>query len=208
MGNRFAEIAFTKSVRAAQLRMNSRDAMDAMTSGDRYHHILGDNETTFIRERDSFYMASTGDGGWPYVQHRGGPAGFVRVLDEKTLAWPDFRGNLQYISLGNLSQDKRACLFFMDYANRIRLKLFGRVTISEDADLLLKFTLPGYKARIERAMLIDVEAFDWNCPQHIVPRYSIEVIEDATAMLRTRISELESRLARYEQPSNSNEAKR
>ncbi len=198
MGNKFAEIAFTDSVRDAQSRMKSRDVMATMTSGEPYHHVLGDNEIAFVGARDSFYMASTGDSGWPYVQHRGGPSGFIRILDEKTLAFPDFRGNRQYISLGNLTHDNRTCLFFMDYTNRIRLKIFGRVTTSEDSELLQKLAFPGYKARIERAMVIDVEAFDWNCPQHIVPRYSMDVVEDATAMLRARISELETRLARYE----------
>jgi predicted pyridoxine 5'-phosphate oxidase superfamily flavin-nucleotide-binding protein len=137
--------------------------------------LTGD-EAEFIAGRDGFYLATVSASGWPYLQHRGGPRGFVRTLDEHTLGYADFGGNRQYISMGNLADDDRAALFFMDYANRQRLKLLGHVSVSHDAELIERLAVPGYEARLERAVLIRVEAFDWNCPQHITPRYTEEEI--------------------------------
>jgi predicted pyridoxine 5'-phosphate oxidase superfamily flavin-nucleotide-binding protein len=176
MGHRYAEIAFTPAVKAVQEREGSRRAYQRLeTSPEPANHALGKRETAFIAARHSFYMATVGETGWPYVQHRGGPPGFVRVLDAQTIGFADFRGNRQYVSLGNLASDDRVALFFMDYPNRARLKLYGRVRILDPGDAVTteRLTLPDYQARVERGILIAVAAFDWNCPQHITPRYTL-----------------------------------
>ena len=196
MGHRFAELAFTPKVKAFQEALGSRRGYARMESGKDSHAALGPREAAFIAERDSFYMASVSETGWPYVQHRGGPVGFARVLDERTLGFADFTGNRQYVSVGNLSGDDRVSLFFMDYPNRTRLKLLGRAErIGLDRpELLAKLALPGYPAEVERGFRIRVEAFDWNCPQHITPRFTLAEVEAATAPLRQRIAELEAKL--------------
>jgi predicted pyridoxine 5'-phosphate oxidase superfamily flavin-nucleotide-binding protein len=185
MGHRFAEIAFTESVREVQQALGSRAGYTAMEAGEDYNHLLGEREAEFIAARDSFYMASVSETGWPYVQHRGGPAGFVRILGERTIGFADFRGNRQYVSVGNVSKDDRVALFFMDYPNRTRLKLLGRVRLigPEEAELLGDLEVDDYRARVERGFLIHVEAFDWNCPQHITPRYTEAQIEALMAPL-------------------------
>jgi len=195
MGHRFAEIAFTPKVKAWQERLGSRQGYLRLEGAAETHGALGPQEAAFIAQRDSFYMASVGENGWPYVQHRGGPKGFLRVLDDRTIAFADFRGNRQYISVGNLENDGRVSLIMVDYANRARLKLLGRARAVEAADdpaLMEKLALPGYPARVERAVTIAVEAFDWNCPQHITPRYSMEEIEIMAEPLARRIAELEA----------------
>ncbi|MBM3571652.1 MAG: pyridoxamine 5'-phosphate oxidase family protein, partial [Alphaproteobacteria bacterium] len=156
------------------------------------------NEAAFIALRDSFYMATVGETGWPYVQHRGGPAGFVRVLDAKTIGFADFRGNRQYVSVGNLTKDNRVSLFFMDYANKTRLKLFGRVEMVDPTNgpILAQLELPDYRAKVERGIPIKVEAFDWSCPQHIVERFTLAEMEKVVTPLRQRIAELEDILRR------------
>ena len=139
----------------------------------------------FIEARDGFYLASVSESGWPYLQFRGGPAGFVRVLDDQTLGYADFRGNRQYISTGNIDRDGRVALFFMDYAGRQRLKLLGRARIVDAAqspEWVKRLEVPGYRARVERAVLIAVEAFDWNCPQHITPRYTEAEFEERSGV--------------------------
>jgi hypothetical protein len=136
---------------------------------------LTERETHFIAARDGFYQATVSETGWPYVQFRGGPAGFLKVLDGRTIGYADFRGNVQYVSVGNLLTDARVALILMDYANRSRLKILGRARLveeSEDAALPARLAVPGYPSRVERAVLITVEAYDWNCPQHITPRYT------------------------------------
>jgi hypothetical protein len=196
MGHRFAEIAFTPKVKAFQEELGSRRGYARMEGGEESHAELGPREAAFIKGRDSLYMASVSETGWPYVQHRGGPAGFVRVLDPKTLGFADFKGNRQYLSLANLSGDDRVSLFFMDYPSRTRLKLLGhaeRIALGQ-TELLEKLALPGYPAQVEGGFLIHVEAFDWNCPQHITPRFTAAEIEAATAPLRERIAELEAQL--------------
>jgi uncharacterized protein len=202
MGHGFAQIAFTPTVKTLQEQLGSRASYARFenTDVDR-NHVLGPSEAGFISQRDSFYMASVGETGWPYVQHRGGPEGFVRVLDEKTIGFPDFNGNRQYVSVGNLLNDDRVALFFMDYPNRTRLKLLGQVKLIDPSDsaALATFAIPGHRARIERGFLISVEAFDWNCPQHITPRFTLEQVEASTASLRQRIVELEAQMARSEQ---------
>jgi predicted pyridoxine 5'-phosphate oxidase superfamily flavin-nucleotide-binding protein len=192
MAHAFAQTLFTPQVREVQQRLGSRDAYARHDAGPDHHAELGPDEALFIEARDSFYMATTGQTGWPYVQHRGGPAGFVRVLDPKTLALPDFRGNRQYISVGNLETDDRAALFFMDYANRARLKLIGHVAATLDPAVLQRLALPDYRARVERALVIRVVAFDWNCPQHITPRFTEAEIAAGVAPLRARLAELEA----------------
>lgn len=193
MGHKFAELAFTPNVKTAQEQNGSRRAYSRMEAGENHHDVLGPNEAAFIAARDSFYMATVSETGWPYIQHRGGPVGFLSVLDEKTIGLADFRGNRQYISVGNLKTDDRVSLFLMDYPNRARLKILGRARIVDAGDLetLQKLPLPEYNAQVERGLLITIEAFDWNCPQHIAPRYTLTEIEAATAPLRQRIAELE-----------------
>jgi hypothetical protein len=203
MGHKFAEIAFTPTVRALQQALGSRPGYARMEVGADRNGELGPDEAEFIAARDSFYMASVGETGWPYLQHRGGPKGFVRVLDEKTLGFADFRGNRQYVSVGNLTNDDRVSLFFMDYPNRTRLKVFGRARRIDpgQTEALAALELPGYPAQVERGFLIRIEAFDWNCPQHITPRFTSGEIEVATAPLRARIAELEAALESLRAPA-------
>ena len=158
---------------------------------------LSEAEAQFIAARNSFYMATVSETGWPYIQHRGGPTGFVRVLDDATIGFADFRGNRQYISVGNLANDDRVSLFFMDYPNKTRLKLFGRAKIIglDDEATLSRLETSDYRARVERGFLIKVEGFDWNCPQHIVERYTLDEMRAMTAPLTARITELEQQLA-------------
>ncbi len=178
MAQAFAEIAFTPAVKAAQERLGSRAAYARLEAPDAPRRDrLTDAEAAFIAARDGFYQASVGADGWPYVQFRGGPAGFLRVLDDKTLAYADFRGNRQYLSVGNVAGNDRVALILMDYARRRRLKVWGRVRLVEvaaDPNLAAALAVPGYRARIERAVLVTVEAFDWNCPQHITPRFTAD----------------------------------
>ena len=199
MGHRFAEIAFTPGVKAVQEALGSREGYARFEGGPDHHHVLGEPEAAFIAARDSFYLASVGETGWPYVQHRGGPPGFLKVLDERTLGFADFRGNRQYVSLGNMVADDRVALFLMDYPNRTRLKLLGRarpVAGDAAAETLARLALPDYRARVERGILISVEGFDWNCPQHITPRFTLDEVERAAAPLHARIAELEAEVAR------------
>jgi uncharacterized protein len=199
MGHRFAEIAFTDAVKAVQVRQGMRVASGKEATRAMAPDRLGPREADFIAARDSFYMATVSETGWPYLQHRGGPPGFLRVLDSGTLGFADYRGNRQYVSTGNLSGDDRVALILMDYAGRRRLKLLGRarlVDVSEDAGLVERLHPPGYVARAERAVLIAVEGFDWNCPQHITVRYSEAEMDERTTALRTRIAELEAEVAR------------
>lgn len=197
MGSKFSEITFTDSVKSVQTVSGSRQGYERLEQRDDSNQLLDSSEASFISASDSFYMATVSETGWPYVQHRGGPKGFVRVLDERTLGFADFRGNRQYISVGNLMADDRVSLFFMDYANKKRLKLLGRARLVdlEESAVLQKLELPDYRARVERGFIITVEAYDWNCPQHITPRYSVDEIADLTRPLQLRIEALEKELA-------------
>ncbi|MEW6684344.1 MAG: pyridoxamine 5'-phosphate oxidase family protein [Nitrospirota bacterium] len=171
----FHQIAFTPSVLAAQQRYNTRETM--LPEDDGIPAVLGPEEIAFIAERDSFYLATVSETGWPYIQHRGGARGFLRVVDARTLAFADFGGNRQFITVGNLAQNDRVALFLMDYNRRARLKLLGRARIvnaGDDPSLAHQLTMPDYRARIERLFLIRVVAFDWNCSQHITPRLGRE----------------------------------
>ncbi len=198
MGHKFAEIAFTDTVKSIQSDMGSRKMYTRMEEGSEdYNNLLGPNEAAFISARDSLYMATVSETGWPYVQHRGGPQGFVKILDEKTIAMPDFRGNKQYVSVGNLTKDDRVSLFFMDYANKTRLKLLGRATLVglDKPEIIEKLQMPDYRGHIERGFVITIEGFDWNCPQHITERYTLPDIEKSVSALQERIIELETQLA-------------
>jgi len=199
MPHRFAEIAFTPTVRTLQERLGSRRAYARLEgSPETTNHRLGEAEAGFITARDSLYMATVSETGWPYIQHRGGPAGFVRVIDETTIGFADFRGNRQYVSVGNLMTEDRVALFFMDYQNKARLKLFGRARIvgPDDRETLGRLEVPDYGARVERGLIIEVEAFDWNCPQHITERLTLDAVRAMTEPLTLRIAELEAELAR------------
>ena len=190
----FLDIAITPAVRAAQAAMDS-DHLWTDFKGHRAFDRFTDNEKAFIADRDSFYMATVSETGWPYVQHRGGPRGFLKLVDDRTLAFADYRGNRQYISLGNLGSSDRACLFLMDYPRRARLKVYAHVEVlALDADPALTelVTVPGYRANLERIFRLRLAAFDWNCPQHITPRYSEAEIAVATQPLRDRLTELEA----------------
>ena len=198
MPNPFAKIAFTDSVKKTQELYGVRRANERLENLDRLDELTR-NEALFVSQRDGFYLATVNEDGHPYVQFRGGPAGFLKVLDEKTLGYADFRGNLQYISVGNLSKTNKAALFLMDYPNQTRLKIFAEIEVIDAADdpaLIASLIMPDYKARIERAMILHVTAYDWNCPQHITPRFTLEEIELGTKPLRDRIAELEAEVAR------------
>lgn len=197
MAHKFAEIAFTPVVRAIQAEKGSRTGYARMDGGDDYNHLLGSREAIFIAARDSLYMASVGETGWPYIQHRGGPVGFVKVLDERTIGFADYAGNRQYVSTGNFRSDNRVALFFMDYANRRRLKMFGRVRTVEldEPELLARLEDRDYPARIERGFIIEVEGFDWNCPQHITRRFTEAQFEDQLTALREENRHLKDLLA-------------
>ena len=199
MTHRFLEIATTPAVKAAQEAQGSRRAYARQEEGEPHHDRLGEAEAGFIAARDSFYLASVSETGWPYLQHRGGPPGFLRVLDETTLGFADLRGNRQYLSLGNLTADDRLCLFLMDYGHRARLKIFGRASfhdLAAEPELAQRLIVPGYRAVPERGVTIKVEAFDWNCPQHITPRFSEAELAPALAPVRQRLEELEVENAR------------
>jgi len=195
MSNRFSELMFTPHVRAIQEEMGSRASYARFTaSGTTSHDRLGKYETSFIAARESFYLATVSETGWPYVQHRGGPPGFVRILDDRTIGFADYRGNKQYISAGNLATDDRVALFMMDYHNRQRLKLLGHaraVDSADEPDVCARLRDPSYAAVIERGIVIVIEGFDWNCPQHITPRFSEAEIERMLAPFRDRMEALE-----------------
>lgn len=180
MPQHYAQIAFTGDVKNAQERLGSRSSMRRFEDADFDNDRLGPDEQAFVLERDGFYLATVGSSGWPYVQFRGGPPGFLHVLDERTLGWADFRGNRQYISTGNAVSNDRVSLFLMDYARRGRLKIYGRLEFrpADPADdLYAAVVLPEYGGRVEQLALVHVEALDWNCAQHITPRFSAAEIE-------------------------------
>ena len=198
MTARYLDLVFSESVRSAQAANGSRDSYARLDGAGGVADRLTDREARFIAARDSLYMASTGAGGWPYVQHRGGPAGFLKVLDEHRFGFADFRGNRQYVSVGNLTDDARAAFFFIDYAQRKRLKLLGHVRmvdLADAPDLAGALVDRTYAARAERGIVVTVEAFDWNCPQHITPRYSLAEIAPSLDALKARIAALEAELA-------------
>jgi predicted pyridoxine 5'-phosphate oxidase superfamily flavin-nucleotide-binding protein len=197
MPKAFATISFTESVKAAQSRYGSRERNQSFELSDDPRNELNDYEKEFIESRDSFYQATISENNWPYVQHRGGPAGFLRVLDSRTIGYADFKGNRQYLSVGNLNANDRISLILMDYPNRRRLKLWGTVRIvhEEDApELIAKLEIPTYRAHVERGIIIHIEAIEWNCPQHITPRYTQSEVESMVKPLLEEIEELHDKL--------------
>ena len=198
MAATFLHTMFGPGARARQASAGSRWSYARMEAGAGSADILTDREVEFISARDSFYMASVTEDGWPYVQHRGGPPGFLRRIAGNRIGFADYRGNRQYLSAANLDADDRVSLFLMDYPNRRRLKLIGHAQSSEDADDIAALMVPDYAAEPERAFVIDVVGFDWNCPQHITPRFTeaeirrgTEPLLDELARLRARVEELE-----------------
>lgn len=197
MAQNYAQIAFTENVKAQQEKYGSRKQYARMEEQARGTE-LAFPEADFISERDSFYISTVSENRYPYVQFRGGPKGFLKVLDQKTLAYADFRGNLQYVSVGNLNGNNKAALILMDYVNRRRLKIYASVEIVDAKnapELIAELQDTSYKAQVERAMILHVEAFDWNCPQHITPRYTIEELSERIKPLHKRIEELEAEIA-------------
>ncbi|MEQ8354274.1 MAG: pyridoxamine 5'-phosphate oxidase family protein [Kiloniellaceae bacterium] len=194
MARAFAEIAFTPLVLNEQERLGSAASYAKFLKpeadpGD----AIGPAEADFIRRRDGFFQATVSETGWPYVQFRGGPVGFLKVLDEKTLAFADFRGNRQYLSVGNLRGDDRVAMILVDYPNRRRLKVWGHariVDIDEDPDLIAGLHDTAYRAKPERAVVVTVAALDWNCPQHLPQRFTLEELEPALAPLREELHKL------------------
>lgn len=202
MSKHYGSIAFTDAVVGVQrqygsdgfygrkrVQGNATPGIDALT----------DDEREYLAERDGFYLATVSETGWPYVQYRGGPRGFLRVVDDHTIGWADFRGNLQYISTGNVGGDDRVALIALDYTHQRRLKIFGHarvVTVAEDPTLVESFADPDYSAEVERAVLVTVEAFDWNCQQHITPRFSAAELEPHLAPLRRQLADLQAENAR------------
>ncbi len=194
MADKFHELTFTDSVLKAQKRYYGQ-TQSIETPPER--DPLTDDEVHFIQARDSFYMATVSETGWPYVQHRGGPVGFLRVINPSTLAFADYVGNRQLLSTGNLSVSDKVTLFLMDYPNRTRLKILGHARV-EDArkhpELVTQLAEPQVRRLVERLFFIDVVSYDWNCPRHITPRYTAAEVEAAVAPLKQRIAELEAQL--------------
>jgi predicted pyridoxine 5'-phosphate oxidase superfamily flavin-nucleotide-binding protein len=198
MSNPFAKIMFTDSVKQAQVENGTRAANERLEAADRLDELT-EREAWFIGERDGFYMATVNENSHPYVQFRGGPKGFLKILDEKTLGYADFRGNLQNISIGNLRSNNKAALILMDYANQTRLKILAEIEVinaKDDPARIARLTMRDYKAKVERAMILHIEAYDWNCPQHITQRYTLEEIEQAVKPLHDKIRTLEEEIER------------
>lgn len=193
MAKNFAEIAFSDAVKELQEQHGSRKGYERM---EKFNVVdgLSQNEKGFIEDRDSFYLASIGEKNFPYIQHRGGPKGFVKVIDKDTIGFIDFSGNKQYISVGNFATNNKVALIMMDYPARARLKIFAKAEIIElqdNPELLSKLDLGDYQYRPERMMIFHIEAYDWNCPQHIVPRFTIDEIQKALQPQLNKIEQLE-----------------
>ena len=210
MSHQYAKIAFTESVRQVQKEQNSRAGYASMDTGEDYNFLISQQESDFIGNRDSFYMASVSETDWPYVQHRGGPKGFLKVIDEKTLGFADYKGNRQYISTGNFRTNDKVSLILMDYANRRRLKIMGYISQVDEDDWEKQASLEDnhYRARVERAFIIKITAFDWNCPQHITPRYSEAELSALIEPLEAKIKQLteQENLQQHKAPKQTNEA--
>lgn len=187
------DIAFSPSVKAAQTKRGSRDSYRRVEEKGGWRAEIDADLAAFIAERDSFYLATVSAGGQPYIQHRGGPKGFLKVLGPSTLAIADFAGNRQYITLGNLADSPKAFIFLMDYANRRRVKLWGEArTVEGDAALVAELADPAYRAKVERALIFKVKAWDVNCPQHITPRHDEATLRSVNAKLLAQLAALEA----------------
>ena len=196
MAKNFAEIGFSSAAKKLQEKYGSR-ANYARMERQTFYEGLTKFEESFISQRDSFYMATVGENGFPYIQHRGGPKGFLKVLDANRLGFIDFSGDMQYISLGNLATNNKVALFLVDYPNKKRLKIYAKaeiVEIKDDPALHKLLDLENYKFRPERMMVLHVEAYDWNCPQHITPRFTAEEIEEVLQPQYQHIKELEAEI--------------
>jgi len=192
----YASIAFSDAAKRLQERAGSRSSYSRM---EQYAHddVLTENELEFISQRDSFYLSTVSEKGFPYIQHKGGPKGFVRIIDGTTLGFVDFVGNQQFISVGNIFTNSKAGLFFIDYAAQTRLKIFAEAEVLELKDnpnLLTRLSPADYKFKPDRIMILHVKAFNWNCPQHIIPRYTLKEIEEAYSPQQEYIAKLESEL--------------
>jgi len=193
MGRPISDVAFTNTVKSVQERLGSRKIYRNMEQRGGWSNTVTTDLASFIAEQDTFFIATSNADGQPYIQHRGGPPGFLKVLDNRTLGFADFRGNQQYISVGNLQDNEKAFIFLMDFANRRRIKLWGRAEVVEnDPKLLEKLVDPGYSGVPERLFLFHLDAWDMNCPQHIKPRFTEEEIGDTVESLRKRIEQLEA----------------
>ena len=197
-----SDIAFTPKVKAIQEKYRSRSGYARMEQSGGWQSKITPPLEMFLRSMDSFYLGTANSEGQPYIQHRGGPKGFLKVLDDKRLAFADFSGNRQYISTGNLSENNKAFIFLMDYPNRSRIKIWGTAeVIFDDKELLESLSDESYKAKLERVVIFTVEAWDMNCPQHIQQRFTQEDIENVTNPLHERIKALEKELESQNSPS-------
>ncbi|HEY9048146.1 MAG TPA: pyridoxamine 5'-phosphate oxidase family protein [Ohtaekwangia sp.] len=204
MDRAFASIAFSEASRLLQERYGSRRSY-ARLEKEEYLGGLTGNEIGFIESLDGFFLATTATSGYPYIQFRGGPKGFLKVLDSGTLGMADYAGNRQYITTGNLETNNKAALFLMDYASKTRLKLFATVSIhelNERPDLAERLMPKGYAAKAERIMLFHIQGYDWNCPQHITPRYTEEEVQEALQPLMERVQKLEKELEMLKKSSD------
>ncbi|HEX7821814.1 MAG TPA: pyridoxamine 5'-phosphate oxidase family protein [Sphingobium sp.] len=202
MAQTFLHTLFGPGARALQTAAGSRSSYARMEAGAGPVDVLTERELDFIAARDSFYMASVSEDGWPYVQHRGGPAGFLRPVGGNCIGFADYRGNRQYLSTAHLAADDRVALFLMDYPNRRRLKIIGHAHASEDPAVIAALMPPDYAAEPERGFLIDVIGFDWNCPQHITPRFTEAEVRRASQPLIDEIAALRARIAQLEGPAS------
>lgn len=196
MAKNFASIAFSKAAKLMQEAIGSR-ASYARMERESYVDGFTENEIDFISQQSSFYMSTIGENGFPYIQHRGGPKGFVKVLDAKRIGFIDFKGNMQYISVGNIATNNNVALIMVDYPSRTRLKILAKaeiVELKDDPALYHSLDLNEYKFKPERMMVLQVEAYDWNCPQHITPRYTVEDIERVFAPQRELVAKLEAEI--------------
>src|ERR1700733_5993057 len=193
MAYNFGSLTFTSAIKALQEKYGSRRQYARRESSGLEEYMVGPQEAEFIAERDSFYMATVGEGAWPYIQHRGGTKGFVKVIDDHTIAFADLRGNKQYITAGNLMTDDRVALIFVDYPRQTRLKIVGHTQVFEGTDAepwLAKFGNKKRDGVVERVFVIRVTATDWNCPQHITPRFTEDEIREALAPWEQRFETL------------------
>ena len=189
------DVVFTDAVKAVQERKGSRAHYARWEAKGGWRVDIDDELADFIAERDSFYLATANAEGQPYIQHRGGPKGFLKIIGPRTLAFADFAGNRQYITTGNLSENDKASVFLMDYRNRRRIKVWGTAHVSEDAELIESLADPAYDAKLEQAIVFEITGYNSNCPQHIRPRVTEDLVADEINALRERIAELEAELA-------------
>ncbi|MBE9180123.1 pyridoxamine 5'-phosphate oxidase family protein [Oculatella sp. LEGE 06141] len=201
MPRKFTQLAFTPAVKAIQEKYGSRQTYARFEESGPSNDTITPDIAQFIAERDGFYLGTVSSNGYPYIQFRGGSPGFLKVLDEQTLGFADFKGNVQYVTVGNLTENDKAFLFLMDYRNRRRLKVWGRaVAIDPDPDWVERLKMPDYPAEVEHVILFHIEAWNWNCPQHIPVRYTEAEVAAIAAPLHTRIAELEQLVAHLRQP--------